>query len=206
MRNVQSSVALLHQNLGKQHDLVFPLLPVLLRLMAPGDILANTALPSSHEHRVSFCNPGSFSTPQWGFSSLQGFMSLPLAHLFCPKREDLTQSCEARNCSKAAWAWEGGCFTATLQRIWIDFPFPLWAPIRFPWTSVNAGGVGNAGTLCPSALCLCKLILLVLITLFQTDLLTDIYFWPALLFIQRSQRSVLRHISTVKTYHDQLEA
>lgn len=97
MRNVQSSSARLHKNLGKQHDLVFPLLlTAAQRPMAPGDILASTA-PT----KLCF----------W------------LILHFCLKREDLTQSSEVRSCSKAAWTWEGGCFTATLQGIWIDSPF-----------------------------------------------------------------------------------
>lgn len=101
----------------------------------------NTGFPSVTP--VSFLLPSEVFPPSRGLCPCLWH----ILHL-CLKREDLTQSCGARSCSKAAWAWEGGCFTATLQRILIDCPFPLWALNKFPWTSLNAG-VGNFGTLCP---------------------------------------------------------
>lgn len=151
MRNVQSRAAVLHKNLGKQHDLVFPLLLTAAQTDGswgypckyhPYQAPMNTGFPSVTP--VSFLLPTEVSPLSRGFCPYLWH----ILHL-CLKREDLTQSCEARSCSKAAWAWEGGCFTATLQRISIHFPFPLWALIRFLWTSPNAGGVGNVGTLCP---------------------------------------------------------
>lgn len=134
-----------------------------------GTSLQMLPLPSSHENRISFCNPSFFSSPHW-ISPFSG-LYLCLWHILpvCPKKEDLTQSCTAWMGSKAAWDWQGVCFAVTLQGILTDFPFLLWAlSRRCLWTLPTAGGAGNGKVLTLpvlSALYLCRPCILRLPTL-----------------------------------------
>lgn len=93
MRNVQSRAAVLHKNLGKQHDLVFPLLLTTAQTGGswgypckyhPYRAPMNTGFPSITP--VSFLLPTEVSPPSRGFCPCLWH----ILHL-CLKREDLTQ-------------------------------------------------------------------------------------------------------------------